>query len=106
MVVYKNRPVRKYDKYAPTLRSERIGLKVINGDNSRYLTPLECWRLMDESDENFYKVQSALNEKFYKGKDKSGTQLYKIAGNSIVKKVIRTYMENLFKKYINIYDIT
>lgn len=97
---YKNRPAREYDEYAPTLRSERTGLKVVNGNNVRYLTPLECWRLMDETDENFYKVKKALNEKFYKGKDRSDSQMYKIAGNAIVKRVLVEYYKSLFKDYI------
>ena len=44
----------------------------------RKLTPRECWRLMDFTDEDFEKAQ-AVN---------SNTQLYKQAGNSIVKNVL------------------
>lgn len=44
----------------------------------RKLTPRECWRLMNFSDEDFEKAQ-AVN---------SNTQLYKQAGNSIVKNVL------------------
>lgn len=44
----------------------------------RKLTPRECWRLMDFTDEDFDKAQ-AVN---------SNTQLYKQAGNSIVKAVL------------------
>lgn len=44
----------------------------------RKLTPLECWRLMDFTDEDFHKAE-AVN---------SNTQLYKEAGNSIVKSVL------------------
>lgn len=75
---------------------------VVNDGTKRFLTPLECWRLMDESDENFYKVKAALIEKFYHGKDRANSQLYKIAGNSIVKRVLEIYMEQLFKNYINL----
>lgn len=50
----------------------------------RRVTPKECWRLMDFSDEDYEKARVALNEKFYKGNDRSGSQLYKQAGNSIV----------------------
>lgn len=50
--------------------------------NNRYrirkLTPLECWRLMDFTDEDFEKA-SEVN---------SNTQLYKQAGNSIVRNVL------------------
>ena len=44
----------------------------------RKLTPRECWRLMDFSDEDFEKAESV----------NSNTQLYKQAGNSIVKNVL------------------
>ena len=37
----------------------------------RRLTPLECWRLMGFSDEAYQKARIALNNKFYKGKDRA-----------------------------------
>ena len=43
----------------------------------RKLTPLECWRLMGFTDEDFYKVKGISN-----------SQLYKQAGNSIVVNVL------------------
>ena len=50
----------------------------------RKLTQLECWRLMDFDDADFYRAREALNNAFYNGADRSGSQLYKQAGNSIV----------------------
>ena len=44
----------------------------------RKLTPLECWRLMGFTDEDFKKAQHV----------NSNSQLYKQAGNSIVKQVL------------------
>jgi DNA (cytosine-5)-methyltransferase 1 len=44
----------------------------------RKLTPMECWRLMDFTDEDFEKAAQV----------NSNTQLYKQAGNSIVKNVL------------------
>jgi site-specific DNA-cytosine methylase len=44
----------------------------------RKLTPRECWRLMGFSDDDFDKAASV----------NSNTQLYKQAGNSIVKQVL------------------
>ena len=44
----------------------------------RKLTPRECWRLMDFTDADFNKAESV----------NSNTQLYKQAGNSIVKNVL------------------
>lgn len=51
----------------------------------RKLTPRECWRLMGVKDEDFDKL-----------KDISNTQLYKLAGNSIVTNVMMAIFENLF----------
>ena len=56
----------------------------------RKLTPIETWRLMDFSDEDFEKAQ-AVN---------SNTQLYKQSGNSIVKAVLMA----IFKKLIESED--
>jgi DNA (cytosine-5)-methyltransferase 1 len=50
----------------------------------RKLTQKECWRLMDFSDNDYENARKALNDTYYNGKDKSGSQLYKQAGNSIV----------------------
>lgn len=52
----------------------------------RKLTPIECWRLMDFSDEDFRKAE-AVN---------SNTQLYKQAGNSIVVNVLVAILGQLF----------
>lgn len=57
-----------------------------NNYRIRKLTPLECWRLMDVKDEDFYKAQ----------KVNSNTQLYKQAGNSIVVSVLEAIFRNMF----------
>jgi DNA (cytosine-5)-methyltransferase 1 len=49
----------------------------------RKLTPKECFRLQGFSDDDFEKARESLNNTFYKGKDRSSSQLYKQAGNSI-----------------------
>ena len=54
----------------------------------RQITPLECWRLMGFSDEDFYKAESV----------NSNTQLYKQAGNSIVVDVLEGIFKQLFEK--------
>ena len=53
----------------------------------RKLTPLECWRLMGFSDDDFHKAE-AVN---------SNTQLYKQAGNSIVVDVLQYIFEEIIK---------
>ena len=59
----------------------------------RKLTPKECWKLMDFSDEDFEKA-AAVN---------SNTQLYKQAGNSIVKNVLVAIMGQLFDGKEDVY---
>lgn len=63
----------------------------------RKLTQKECWRLMGFSDEDFYKAQSAMNENLYGGNDRSGSQLYKQAGNSIVVDVLCAILGELYQ---------
>lgn len=62
----------------------------------RKLTQKECWRLMGFEDQDFEKAKSAMNENIYNGKDRSGSQLYKQAGNSIVVDVLSAIMRNLY----------
>lgn len=89
-------------KICPTLTTENIPsvielgnpdfynfLYEIDGDiyliRIRKLIPLECWRLMGFSDEDFRKAE----------KVNSNTQLYKEAGNSICKQVLMAIMSQL-----------
>lgn len=58
----------------------------------RRLTPLECWRLMGISDEDFYKAKAT---------GISDTQLYKQAGNAIVVDVLYYIFKNMFKENDN-----
>lgn len=64
----------------------------------RKLTPLECWRLMGFTDDDFHKAKKALNETFYKGRDRSNSQLYKQAGNSIVVQVLMAIKKQMLKR--------
>jgi DNA (cytosine-5)-methyltransferase 1 len=52
----------------------------------RKLTPLEVWRLMGFTDDQFYKAE----------KVNSNSQLYKQAGNSICVDVLYYLFKNLF----------
>ena len=61
----------------------------------RKLTPLECWRLMGFTDEEFNKAE----------KVNSNTQLYKQAGNSIVVDVLEKILYNLLIKNYNEEDM-
>lgn len=61
----------------------------------RKLTPLECFRLMGFDDEDYYKARTSLEQVFYKGNDKSNSQMYKQAGNSIVVNVLEEIFKSL-----------
>ena len=62
----------------------------------RKLTPKECWRLMGFEDIDFDNAKKALNDTFYNGEDRSNSQLYKQAGNSIVVQVLMAIFKQLF----------
>ena len=64
----------------------------------RKLTPRECFRLMDVSDEDFDKllVIESYDKKGNPRRAISDSQLYKLAGNSIVVSCMDLIFENLF----------
>lgn len=76
------------------------GTKLIVPEQQKYrvrkLTPKECWRLMGFEDSDFENARKRMNENLYKGNDRSSSQLYKQAGNSIVVDVLLHIMENLY----------
>lgn len=84
-----------YDGVCPTLTSS-MGtggghVTMHNYDlRIRKLTPLECWRLMGFTDEDFYKVKGISN-----------SQLYKQAGNSIVVDVLVHLLRSVFDSLEN-----
>ena len=74
-------------------RSGYANSKVCTEYRIRKLTPKECWRLMDFSDEDFHKAE----------KVNSNTQLYKQAGNSIVVNVLVAILGQLFSGKEDVY---
>ena len=64
-----------------TTRQDRTPAQVIdlNGGRYRYLTELECWRLMGYSDDDFYAAESTCKVE----DGKMNRTLYHQAGNSI-----------------------
>lgn len=61
---------------------------VIHGGRIRKLTPRECFRLMGFTDEEFDRASAGI----------SNSQLYKMAGNSIVVNVIEAIFKKLFEQ--------
>lgn len=93
--IYIDRPFQKrgvvQDGMIPTLKTSCRDLAVVSKEKKtgafyvRYLTPLECWRLMGFSDEDYLKAASVT----------SASQLYKQAGNSIVVNVLEAIFSQL-----------
>ena len=98
----------KTTDFCPTQRASRGGIKMINNSSDgfriRKLTPKECFRLMGFSDEAFERARKALNDKFYKGNDRSSSQLYKQAGNSIVTDVLFYIFYELYQAMPYLFD--
>lgn len=97
------------DGVSPTVSGQRVNSQgwMQQGVRIRRLTPKECWRLMDFTDEDFEKAKWVMPEEAeeflkthpkHKGRKQythgqriermSNSQLYKQAGNSIVKSVL------------------
>lgn len=68
-----------------TVQKDNLLLEYIATYRVRKLTPKECWRLMGFSDEDYKKA----------AEHNSKTQLYKQAGNSIVKQVLMAIFSQL-----------
>ena len=85
--------ILKLDKVSPVNTDEQITKPSTSSNllRIRRLTPLECWRLMGFSDDDFCKAKNVPT---------SDTQLYKQAGNSIVVTVLEKIFKNLFKDKI------
>lgn len=93
---YQSREPRVYTDAAPTIRSERIGLKAADGEieevierikwRIRKLTAKECWRLMAFTDEDVDRAARYV----------AASSLYKQAGNSIITMCLIALMSSLF----------
>lgn len=81
-------------RISPTLMAGETDIcKIESRYRIRKLTPLECWRLMDFSDEDFNKAAEV----------NSNTQLYKQAGNSIVRNVLVAIIGQMIPGKENVY---
>lgn len=80
--------------YTPTLDTS-CNVGVFENNEIRRLTPLECWRLLGFEDNDYWAAQYALEQSFYNGRDRSDSQMYKMAGNSIVVNVLENVLRNL-----------
>lgn len=75
-------------------------MKIYENGQIRKLTPREYFRLQGFTDNDFDKAKQALINTHYNGNDRTNSQMYKQAGNSIVVDVLVHIYKNLFKDYI------
>lgn len=96
------RRVYSIDGISPTLHTNGGGnleAKIETQDNRyRKLTPQEYWRLMGFSDVAYTKARQALIDTYHNGKDRANSQLYKLAGNSIVVDVLKAVFNEMIIK--------
>ena len=92
--------IEDYDKITEFSRKESIQQILDNDLEIRSLTPLEYWRLMNFSDEDYIKGKERLESTLSKGKAGADPQMYKMAGNSVVISVLVEIYKSLFKEYI------
>lgn len=84
------------DGISPTIDSGGGGdrqPKMLAHDRVRRLTPLECWRLMGYTDEDFYKAKSA---------GLSNTKLYERAGRGIIVPMLEELFKEMFSEFYEI----
>jgi DNA (cytosine-5)-methyltransferase 1 len=100
---FKEDKPRVFTEYSPTIRTAKGGghipfvctsdesrvEKVIGKYRIRKLTPLETMRLMDFDDEDYFKIKEI---------GISNTQIYNMAGNSIVVAVLEEIFKNLLRE--------
>lgn len=89
--IEQSRRIYNKEGLAPTIPARSGSMDItpkVNGKRIRKLTPLECWRLMGFTDEDFYKAKEVCSD----------TQLYKQAGNSIAVTVLEGIFSQMFKE--------
>lgn len=91
-----NKRVFSPDGLSPTLVTGSDSVPKFVECRVRKLTPLECWKATGFTAEDFSKVRETLENRFYKGNDRSDTQMYKMAGNSISVEVLESIFISLF----------
>lgn len=91
-----NKRVFSPEGLSPTLVTGSDSIPKFVECRVRKLTPLESWRATGFTAEDFLKVRETLENRFYKGNDRSDTQMYKMAGNSISVEVLEAIFRQLF----------
>lgn len=83
------------ESISPTLVTSGSEAPKIVECRIRKFMPIECWRVQGFSDNDYFLVKEALEQKFYNGNDRSDSQMYKMAGNSINVLVLESLFKNL-----------
>jgi DNA (cytosine-5)-methyltransferase 1 len=70
----------------------------------RNITPLECFRLFGFTDKDYDRARKMLMKHCYNGKDKTQSQMYKMAGNSIIVNCPYYILVELYKAMPYLFD--
>lgn len=62
----------------------------------RRMTPVESFKLMGFESKDYYAAKKALEAKYYNGREKSDSQTYRMAGNSVVVDVLQAAIKNIY----------
>jgi len=92
-----NQRVFSTEGCSPTIVTGSDSVPKIVQCRVRKLTPLECWRATGFTDEDYWAIRRGLENRFFNGRDKTDTQMYRMAGNSIVVNVIESIFKELLK---------
>lgn len=91
--------IRK-DDVANSITTVQKDSMITDYQRVRKLTPKECFRLQGFTDDDYEMAKSALETTYYNGRDRSNSQMYKMAGNSITVNVLEEMYKILFKEWI------
>ncbi|MHB9901481.1 DNA (cytosine-5-)-methyltransferase [Clostridium botulinum] len=92
-----NKRVFSSEGACPTILTGSHSVPKIMEYKLRRLTPCESWKATGFTEGDYNLVKTKLINKFYKGVDRTDTQMYKMAGNSIVVSVLEAILKELFK---------
>ncbi len=95
-ILQMNQRVFSTEGCTPTILTGSDSIPKVLECRVRKLTPLETWKATGFTNEDYWNVRRALEKKFYNNKDRSDSQMYHMAGNSIVVNVLEAIFKELF----------
>lgn len=92
------------DSTLDTFRLAAVPRRPLENPVVRRLTPAEGWRIMGFRKSDCEKARQAVSSRIYGGRDSTGTQLMKMAGNSIAVPVLTAVITNLYDAMPHLFE--